>query len=243
MPSRLLREGILDSDAVNKLSWQAEVFYRRLMSAVDDFGRFDARLPVLRGRLYSLKLSDVREADISRWLAECEAAGLIALYAVDGKPYLLFHRLGQPRSKDSKFPAPPQHTDVNGCAQMKTDENICAQMKTDVPYSYSDTDSDTGSVNTCPQPPTGGKFKRPTIEQVREFCTERNNSVDPQAFIDFYDSKGWLIGKNPMKDWKAAVRTWERNSTTRKPSQGFFPSKAEAQDDYFARMAEDAFGG
>jgi len=53
-------------------------------------------------------------------------------------------------------------------------------------------------------------FNPPTVEEVREYCTERGNAVDPEAFIDFYESKGWMIGKNKMKDWKAAVRTWEQ---------------------------------
>lgn len=53
-------------------------------------------------------------------------------------------------------------------------------------------------------------FNPPTVEEVREYCTERGNAVDPEAFVDFYASKGWMIGKNKMKDWKAAVRTWEQ---------------------------------
>ena len=54
-------------------------------------------------------------------------------------------------------------------------------------------------------------FIPPTVEEVGAYCTERGNNVDPQAFIDFYESKGWMIGKNKMKDWKAAVRTWEQS--------------------------------
>lgn len=53
-------------------------------------------------------------------------------------------------------------------------------------------------------------FIPPTVEEVGAYCTERGNSVDPEAFVDFYASKGWMIGKNKMKDWKAAVRTWEQ---------------------------------
>lgn len=53
-------------------------------------------------------------------------------------------------------------------------------------------------------------FRRPTVQQVEEYCQERNNSIDAQSFVDFYDSKGWVVGKSPMKDWKAAVRTWEK---------------------------------
>lgn len=56
-------------------------------------------------------------------------------------------------------------------------------------------------------------FKPPTVDDVRAYCTERGNGVDPQSFVDFYESKGWMIGKNKMKDWKAAVRTWERSET------------------------------
>ena len=53
-------------------------------------------------------------------------------------------------------------------------------------------------------------FKPPTLEEIKAYCQERGNYVDAQAFMDFYDSKGWMIGKNKMKDWKAAIRTWER---------------------------------
>ena len=54
-------------------------------------------------------------------------------------------------------------------------------------------------------------FKKPSVEEVQEYCEERNNQVNAESFVDYYESKGWLIGKSPMKDWKAAVRTWERN--------------------------------
>lgn len=53
------------------------------------------------------------------------------------------------------------------------------------------------------------KFKPPTFDEVQVYCSERNNEIDPQAFIDYYEAKGWMIGQNKMKCWKAAVRTWE----------------------------------
>lgn len=64
-----------------------------------------------------------------------------------------------------------------------------------------------------PSKPKTKRFKPPTIEEVQAYCKERNNNVDAQRFIDFYEAKGWMLGKNKMKDWKAAVRTWERNDT------------------------------
>ena len=82
-----------------------------------------------------------------------------------------------------------------------------------IPHTYptvvSDTDTDTDSDSGY------SKKKHPTVEEVRAYCEERGNKVDPETFVDFYESKGWLIGKNPMKDWKAAVRTWERSDTSR----------------------------
>lgn len=52
-------------------------------------------------------------------------------------------------------------------------------------------------------------FKKPELSEVKAYCKERTNDVDPDKWYDFYESKGWMIGKNKMKDWKAAVRTWE----------------------------------
>lgn len=54
------------------------------------------------------------------------------------------------------------------------------------------------------------KFKMPTLEEVNEYCKERQNNINAENFIDFYTSKGWKVGKNPMKDWKACIRTWEQ---------------------------------
>lgn len=55
------------------------------------------------------------------------------------------------------------------------------------------------------------KFSKPTLDQVAEYCQERGNTVDPQRFIDHYESVGWKVGRSAMKDWRASVRTWEKN--------------------------------
>lgn len=66
------------------------------------------------------------------------------------------------------------------------------------------------------------RFTPPDVDMVREYCIERNNSVDAHAFVDFYSSKGWMVGKNKMKDWKAAVRTWEKNRSEPKMNKNGF---------------------
>lgn len=87
------------------------------------------------------------------------------------------------------------------------------------------------------------KFQKPTVDEVRAYCEERHNSVDPDAFVDFYESKGWKVGDQPMKDWKAAVRTWERSESKRGQ-----PRKAESMKgqqrgtDYDAMVTRDIDG-
>lgn len=107
MPVRILREGILTSERVDLLGAFAEVFYRRLMSVVDDFGRFSANPKLLRASCFPLRLDTVSDADVNSWLQECIVAGLVTAYEVSGKQYLeLIDFRQQVRSKASKFPDP-----------------------------------------------------------------------------------------------------------------------------------------
>lgn len=62
------------------------------------------------------------------------------------------------------------------------------------------------------------RFVKPTVEEIKAYCLERNNSVDAEAFYAFYESKGWYVGRNPMKNWKAAVITWEKSNKNRAPA-------------------------
>lgn len=72
----------------------------------------------------------------------------------------------------------------------------------------------------------------PTLEMVQAYCKSRGNNIDAQAFIDFYDSKGWVIGKSKMKDWQATVRTWERSDrrTPKKPMQQMMTNNMDMSD-------------
>ena len=71
-------------------------------------------------------------------------------------------------------------------------------------------------------------FSPPTVEEIRAYCEERKNSVDPERFHSYYSSNGWMVGKAKMKDWKAAVRTWERNGFQNK---GRVAIDTNAEDD------------
>lgn len=127
MPVRLLREGILTSERVNALSLGAEVFYRRLMSVVDDFGRYYAKSVLLRTACFPLRVDTVKDKDIAAWLSECTEAGLILLYSDAGKHYLqLLDFRQQIRAKESKFPAPDAQL-LSNClatAHLDVDEDV-----------------------------------------------------------------------------------------------------------------------
>lgn len=105
--------------------------------------------------------------------------------------------------------------------------------------------------NECypPTPLLGGtkakRFIPPTVDEVAAYCQERGNSLDPDAFVDFYASKGWMVGKNPMKDWKAAVRTWERSEGRGTSGAGnrVQPRATEEHGlDKLRRLYEEEFG-
>ena len=82
------------------------------------------------------------------------------------------------------------------------------------------------------------RFEKPTVYEVAEYCKSRKNSVDPEAFVDFYESKGWVVGKTPMKDWKAAVRTWERNgySNTKQNTKSIIYEAKDGEDVTYKEM-------
>ena len=78
--------------------------------------------------------------------------------------------------------------------------------------SFNTTFNNTNEYREKSGKPTRTRFIPPSREEVQAYCKERNNNVDAERFVDYYTSNGWMVGKNKMKDWKSAVRTWERNS-------------------------------
>lgn len=126
MPNRIVRDAILTSERVCSLGWPDEVFYRRLMSIVDDYGRHEANPQLLRSKCYPLQTDAVRVADITRWMAACQKAGLVVLYEVQGKQYLELSNFGQQQRSASKCPQPPQID--SSCAQPPSDAHLVVSV-------------------------------------------------------------------------------------------------------------------
>ena len=98
-----------------------------------------------------------------------------------------------------------------------------------------ETEVSKGETDVSPPPTKTKRFIKPSLDEVRSYCQERHNNVDAERFIDYYESNGWKVGKNPMKDWKAAVRTWERRSYN-EPIQQPAPNIADIPDEELSEM-------
>lgn len=85
--------------------------------------------------------------------------------------------------------------------------------------------SPNGDIPPKGERPPVKRFIKPTADEVRAYCAERGNHIDAQAFVDFYAAKGWKVGSSPMKDWKAAVRTWEKRDAERKQTVTSRPNR------------------
>jgi hypothetical protein len=125
-------------------------------------------------------------------------------------------------------------TDAFGGIRTDTDEYEAIRNDTDtIRTDTIDTNNQQSSVNnqqssvnnqqsTINDGERGGRsrasrrFTPPTVDDVRAYCDEHGYGIDPEHFVDYYESNGWRVGKNPMRDWKACVRTWVKNEYSRK---------------------------
>ena len=126
---------------------------------------------------------------------------------------------GQPPGEEAeapKAPLPPWF------APRRADGAEPAARGGEIAGSYKDRDTGQIQEREGPPAPRGGKrprFLPPTAEEVADYCRERGSSVDPQTFADFYASKGWMVGSAHMRDWRAAVRTWEKREGAAQPER------------------------
>tara|TARA_R110000737_G_scaffold345044_1_gene372956 strand:- start:3533 stop:4285 length:753 start_codon:yes stop_codon:yes gene_type:complete len=95
-----------------------------------------------------------------------------------------------------------------------------------------------GTSSPCIPKKKGSIFVKPTLAEVTDYCNCNVYTIDPQNFLDFYDSKGWLIGKNKMKDWQAACRTWQNNDNKRNGQNANRKSADERRSDYASEIRD-----
>lgn len=247
MPNRIIKESICTSDSVDGLSWFEETFFYRLIVNCDDYGRIDARPAILRSRLFPLK--SITDKQIEGALQSLRTAGMIDLYVVDGRSFLqlrTWEKHQSVRAKKSKYPSPDDGVLIsdNDCMQMISDASKCPRNPI---QSESNPIRESNARNNArADKPHATRFIPPTLEEVTAYCLERGSLVNPQDFIDFYASKGWMVGDKKMVDWRAACRRAEKWESNAKPTGGINalpsmqidPNRAKADLDRLDRLLE-----
>ena len=228
MPNRIIKESICYSDDLDKLTPFEETVFYRLLVRVDDFGRIDARPGFLKSMLFVTK-QGITEKNIKEAVARMASLGLVRLYEVDGKSFLMFpkwHLHQRVRNSKEKYPS-PQDADMGNDVLPQVAASCGELPPISYPYPYPNPESEAESNKDI-----GARAKRthtqpPSIDDVRAYCEERGNTIDAERFIDYYTAQGWVLANGrPVKDWRACVRTWEKNDKTdktgnRSPSQPY----------------------
>ena len=142
---------------------------------------------------------------------------------------LLFEPIKQQLKRDLKaYEQTCERNSLNASLRWnKKNATACDRIRTDAKHADNDNDNDndndTNNDNNSKR--KSKRFSPPTLLEVEDYCFERKNTVDASKFIDYYTSNGWKVGKNAMKDWRAAVRTWEKTQNNNNNGNKQTPSE------------------
>jgi hypothetical protein len=206
MPNRYIRESAIESEAINSLSWEAEVFLRRLFNRVDDFGRHSASTQLLRAALFPLQLDRVSEKKTEAILSELESVGLLATYQVDGKKYLQLAKWEQGRAKKSRHPSPSSEV----CKRLQTYVYNGEQIQADAPDSDSDSDTDPDSdalrsrINKWFRRREGTEWQASELKALKLVVKLKTPESDLQLLDARYETKN----KYRRKDILTLLNNW-----------------------------------
>lgn len=218
MPNRIIRDGWIESEAINALDVHSERFFLRLCLRADDFGRFHANPSLVKSSLYPLT-DTVRSTDIPRFFAACEEAGLVRCYECDGKKFVEIVKFDQrTRSARSKFPAPDGHMTVirqtddrhpRTDAETKSESSASAGSETGAPAPAPAAPMPTLTLSELilsePQANEMAKSLRTTAAGISEGLNvfnaiKANYPADPRTPEAF---RGWMLTSKHGKDVRA----------------------------------------
>lgn len=206
---RMFTKKVTDDDNFMSLSSSAQALYLHLSMSADDDG-FCNQVSVSMFKAHA-SVQDLQALLEKRYIYQFE----------NGVIVIKHWRMANALRKDRYTPTAFQEE----LAQLGLKENGaytwlpdgCQMVAERLPQNSIGKDS-IDNNNITADKPAKKRFVKPTIDEIREYCRERGNKVDADNFFDFYESKGWKVGNAPMKDWKACVRTWERNHKDDKKS-------------------------
>ena len=225
---------IIDSDAFLDMPLSTQALYFHLSMRADDDGFINN--PRKIQRMIGCADDDLKVLIAKRFIIPFES-GIVVI-----KHWKIHNYLRNDRYKETVYKEEKALLTVkaNG-AYTVAEQAMLSDVKNGIPMVYQmDTQYRLGKDSIgkdsieIEEKKTASRFHAPTIDEVKAYCQERGNNVDAQRWFDYYESNGWKVGRNAMKDWKAAVRTWERNGIDSKgPTQTQTnPALAYAQRQY-----------
>lgn len=224
---RMFTKKITESDAFLDMPLSAQCLYFHLNMCADDDGFVNA--PKKIQRLIGAKDDDLKILIMKSFLLMFEH-GVVVI-----KHWRMHNTIRQDRYHPTDYQEEFKSLGLksNGSYSLKVNGN---QMATEcIPSDTSDISLDT-DIDLDNKEEIGKEesksFKKPTLQEIKDYCIERKNGINPKRFYNFYESKNWMIGKNKMKNWKACIRTWEqRDKTDKQELPSWFDKEYKRDED------------
>lgn len=200
---RMFAKTIIDSDAFLDMPMSARLLYYDLAMRADDDGFNNSPKKVMR--TIGATTDDMNILITRKFIIPFEN-GVVVIKHWRIHNYIRKDTYNETQYKEQKALL---EFDENKAYRIKKDDCL---LSVDDPLTQDRLGKDRLVKDSIDNIEPTKRFKKPTIEEIQAYCDERNNGIDAERFYDYYESKGWKVGKAPMKDWKASVRTWERNN-------------------------------
>lgn len=194
--SRNLKPAFFTNDELAQCDYGARLLFAGLWTIADREGRLEDRPARIKAMLFPFD-----RCNVDRWLGALADRGFIIRYEVDGVGYIQIPNFLKHQTPHQKEPA----------SLIPEPDLSKASLSLVSPATYIGRGKQEEGNGRGNQSAGAQWFEPPTVEQVAAYCAERSSSVDAEAFVAYYASNGWKVGKNAMKDWRMAVITWERN--------------------------------
>lgn len=226
---RMFAKAIIDSDAFLDMPLSTQALYFHLAMRADDEGFVGN--PKKIQRMIGASDDDCKVLMMKRFILSFES-GIIVI-----KHWKIHNYIQADRFKETTYIEERATLALDGkkayteCIHLVSDSEAQVSIGKNRD-SLELGESSLGESGVVTPPPSPKRFVKPTLEEIIAYCQERNNKVNPQAFFDFYEAKGWKVGNQPMKDWKACIRTWEQRDQRPQgqPPQGSKTATASKYD-------------
>lgn len=198
---RMFAKSIVDSDAFIEMPMSARLLYYDLSMRADDDGFVNAPRKIMK--FVGASIDDMNILIARKFVISFDN-GVVVI-----KHWRIHNYIQTDRYKETNYKEQKAMLTLDENKAYKLQNNECIQnvYRLDTQVSIGKDIDSIGYINK--EDTQRKRFVKPTLDEVRDYCNERHNIVNPEHFMDYYESNGWKVGKNPMKDWKATVRSWE----------------------------------